>query len=431
MRQILILCFLLVATLPALAQSPETVAQRADPAVGRVINLGRHGELSTGSGFIIAAVSGGGQFLFLTNHHVAEGGGKLVIGFLQDGKVYFYEARVVADDRAHDLAALAFEAPRPGTAQAGHHPVVLPIRVPGARKAEAVAALGFPGVSDNLGTTPRDPDFYNSTITLGNASKILNQTWDGKGGRPFEIVQHTASINPGNSGGPLLDLCAQVVGLNTMVALDGVSGGNANDTYFASGSRTITDFLAAHDLPFTRGEQSCSGGEVAAGPVPGSAPPPDLPPGPVESPLGHMPVWLIAAICFALVMAVIGGIVAVGRRRSGAGAMVSAVPPRGTVLTLRSGTGQWHVSAAELARGLRIGRAPEAEIRIDAAGISRFHATLRLEGRRLLLTDLGSTNGTRVDGRPLAPNVPAQIVSRSRIELGSGWVQIMPPGGRK
>jgi S1-C subfamily serine protease len=33
-------------------------------------------------------------------------------------------------------------------------------------------------------------------------------------------VQHNAAINPGNSGGPLFDKCGNVMGVNTLVALN-------------------------------------------------------------------------------------------------------------------------------------------------------------------------------------------------------------------
>lgn len=51
---------------------------------------------------------------------------------------------------------------------------------------------------------------------------------------------------------------------------------------------------------------------------------------------------------------------------------------------------------------LRIGRAPDNDIVLDAPGVSRHHAVLTY-GRNALptLTDLGSTNGTFVNGEPL------------------------------
>ncbi|MEL6268200.1 MAG: VWA domain-containing protein [Chloroflexota bacterium] len=51
---------------------------------------------------------------------------------------------------------------------------------------------------------------------------------------------------------------------------------------------------------------------------------------------------------------------------------------------------------------IRIGRAPQNEIVINTTGISRFHCQIRKDGTRLLLEDLGSTNGTHVAGQNLS-----------------------------
>lgn len=48
-----------------------------------------------------------------------------------------------------------------------------------------------------------------------------------------------------------------------------------------------------------------------------------------------------------------------------------------------------------------IGREEENTIRLNDERISRFHAKLQEDGGRTILTDLGSTNGTRVNGRPV------------------------------
>lgn len=50
---------------------------------------------------------------------------------------------------------------------------------------------------------------------------------------------------------------------------------------------------------------------------------------------------------------------------------------------------------------IRIGRAPQNEIIIDATGVSRFHCQIKREGDQLILEDLDSTNGTHLHGRPL------------------------------
>jgi Arc/MetJ-type ribon-helix-helix transcriptional regulator len=50
---------------------------------------------------------------------------------------------------------------------------------------------------------------------------------------------------------------------------------------------------------------------------------------------------------------------------------------------------------------IRIGRAEQNEIIIDAKGISRFHCQIKRENGKLILEDLNSTNGTLIGGHPL------------------------------
>ncbi|MHB1986504.1 MAG: FhaA domain-containing protein [Acidimicrobiales bacterium] len=45
-----------------------------------------------------------------------------------------------------------------------------------------------------------------------------------------------------------------------------------------------------------------------------------------------------------------------------------------------------------------IGRLPECAVVLDDANVSRRHAQLRREGNSVVLVDLGSTNGTKVNG---------------------------------
>jgi len=50
--------------------------------------------------------------------------------------------------------------------------------------------------------------------------------------------------------------------------------------------------------------------------------------------------------------------------------------------------------------GLVVGRGTETDLQINDPGISRQHARFRLEGDRLTVQDLGSTNGVIIDGNP-------------------------------
>lgn len=73
----------------------------------------------------------------------------------------------------------------------------------------------------------------------------------------------------------------------------------------------------------------------------------------------------------------------------------------GAVAFLTDPAGREHLLTAE---ATTIGRAMENEIVITSKRVSREHARVERQGRRMVLTDLGSTNGTFLnDERVLAP----------------------------
>src|SRR5262249_29661206 len=64
----------------------------------------------------------------------------------------------------------------------------------------------------------------------------------------------------------------------------------------------------------------------------------------------------------------------------------------------------WNERAIVLVEGENvIGRDPDCDVWIEASGVSRRHARLEVErgGGRVRLEDLGSKNGTFVDGSPI------------------------------
>ena len=70
-----------------------------------------------------------------------------------------------------------------------------------------------------------------------------------------------------------------------------------------------------------------------------------------------------------------------------------------------------------------IGQSPACEIRLSDREVSRRHAALELVGRRLRLTDLGSTNGTFVDGVAV---VEALLRGDEIVRLGSTALRVEP-----
>ncbi len=68
-------------------------------------------------------------------------------------------------------------------------------------------------------------------------------------------------------------------------------------------------------------------------------------------------------------------------------------------------------------RGATLGRSRQCEIVIDDPNVSRRHAELRPRGGSWVLTDLGSTNGSRVNGRDIES--PTVVKPGDEIELGT------------
>ena len=71
-------------------------------------------------------------------------------------------------------------------------------------------------------------------------------------------------------------------------------------------------------------------------------------------------------------------------------------------------------------RGATLGRSRECEIVIEDANVSRQHAELRPRGGAWVISDLGSTNGTRVNGRTI--HSPEVVRPGDEIEVGSSLI---------
>ncbi len=76
---------------------------------------------------------------------------------------------------------------------------------------------------------------------------------------------------------------------------------------------------------------------------------------------------------------------------------------------------------------LTIGRSQACDLRIAHPSVSREHARI-LAGDRLVLVELGSSNGTRVNGRTLAAGERIGVGPGQLIELGSTMLLVQEPG---
>lgn len=168
----------------------------------------------TGSGIVIAA-SGA----ILTNDHVIDNAEGITVRFA-DGRQL--PATIAGRDPEADLAVLRVDARD-----------LVPVKFADsdtARVGEWVVAIG-------------SPYGFGHSVTAG----VLSAKGRGGLGATAEedFLQTDASIHPGNSGGPLVRLDGQVVGINTMIVGQGVSG-SVGFAVPSNLARRVADKLLAH-----------------------------------------------------------------------------------------------------------------------------------------------------------------------------------------
>ena len=71
-----------------------------------------------------------------------------------------------------------------------------------------------------------------------------------------------------------------------------------------------------------------------------------------------------------------------------------------------------------------VGRTSDCSIRFEDQMVSRHHAVLELTDRGLTVLDLGSRNGTKVDGKLLAPEHKVPLCSGDILQIGDHYLKI-------
>jgi hypothetical protein len=85
--------------------------------------------------------------------------------------------------------------------------------------------------------------------------------------------------------------------------------------------------------------------------------------------------------------------------------------------------------------GYTIGRAADGQFILPdvdlsnfqafAQGVSRLHSALKINNQRVYITDLGSSNGTRVNGQKIVANVDFPLNHGDVIALGKFKIQVL------
>ncbi|WP_020580232.1 S1C family serine protease [Actinopolymorpha alba] len=187
-------------------QDVSTVARALLPSVVQIKVTASQGNTG-GSGFVIRK-----DGYILTNNHVvapAASGGSIKVGF-QNGQEA--PATIVGRSPTYDLAVIRVRG------VLNLKPVALG-NSDQVKVGEPVVALGSP-----LGLA--------GTVTTGIVSARNRPVTAGGGETEMSFInalQTDAAINPGNSGGPLVNLRAEVVGVNSAIATIGTQGPFSED----------------------------------------------------------------------------------------------------------------------------------------------------------------------------------------------------------
>lgn len=222
------LIVLFLTFIPTLSWSIET--EKADLATVMIVSYKKDGEpLGTGSGFFIT-----NDGHILTNSHVVDimGADQIrIYGKSIDQKGQ--SARKIWAIEGIDAAILKSNKP----------PTVEPLSLLTVKpkKGSNVWTLGYPGKQlSNMSIFEESFDRLDATLTDGIVSRVFVGSTPGAKIK-HAIIQHTAAISPGNSGGPLLNNCGLVIGINTGTT-SGEEGIDDTD-FFAIASSNLLKLL--------------------------------------------------------------------------------------------------------------------------------------------------------------------------------------------
>ncbi|MFK8138640.1 MAG: diguanylate cyclase [Bdellovibrionales bacterium] len=85
---------------------------------------------------------------------------------------------------------------------------------------------------------------------------------------------------------------------------------------------------------------------------------------------------------------------------------------------------QWQIEKEEL----RIGRSLDAEICVDDRSVSRGHALVKFEGDHVFVEDIGSSNGTEVDGNKLVKGEKVRLTDNIQLKTGNVIFKFLAKG---
>lgn len=380
-----------------------------------------------GSGFVINTNN------IVTNHHVVKDivNGNNVKGFVLKGNSNGLDLREFTVDWSNetkDLAVLNVPSLSSSFLTFSSQESIY--------KLAKVSSIGFPGDSDILGGIENEMGYFSSKIRQGTLTTLHKEA-----GTEVKIWEHNAAISGGNSGGPLVNACGEIVGVNS----SGVRG-NSN-VLFAVAIEELIPVLNSRGISYTQSNSKCSIGNA--------------------TPVWLMPlmvVFLIALIGFAvfilrlksqiknghapvsksrlirdIIKKLEGDLVNKNKDEDGhiwqvddQGREYRFDPVKGMIYrdknpnngdnppippspkpivenfaTIKVSLNGSEVNQKRLSQGesVVIGRSQQSDIVIDDSYVSGSHLKVSFEQSGLFVTDLGSRNGTFLNGNKITQNI--------------------------
>lgn len=416
-------------------------------------------ELGWGTGFFVGTPGENPSYL-LTNCHVIQpfidyGSGELFT--MDDGSITgrakirvffesddFEEAYLVDSDSIKDVALLRLD-----NATSKRHP--LSLKVPtNDMSGSSATAVGYPGLAENIFANSTSSFGLNdASVTPGAISRVFTTAGTG-----VQSLQITCDIYPGNSGGPLVDDDGNVLGINTYL----VSGEDGQINYAVNISEAIP-FLKLHDVPHVTDAGTGSATAPSTEPIGGGSSTDtndgenddneEINEKEEEKESNALLIVLAAVIVLGLAAFLVikktkksvpvmggptGGTVAfTGTQPAGGGSGRTSVNIPAQDLRFQGVAGTFAGKRYSVNGTVRFGRQPQNDMSYpqNAQGVSGTHCSLTIQGNAMYLTDLGSSYGTFLNGRKLAPNTPAQVRAGDKFSLGSDreMFAIVPKGG--
>ena len=424
---------LLIAAVAAISTSvlaQDSPISLADRSVVRVLNLEAKGDslyiVGMGSGVLI---DDDGHVL--TNEHVVEGSDEVYVQWKQgSGTGRDARAKVVRRDKSIDLALLRVE---------GIDAAPMPFAYGTPGKGSEVYAVGFPGAADLNLQDPFDDAhkrYVEATVTQGIVSRLLTRELPDHPDIP--LVQHSAVTSSRSSGGALINTCGELIGISAMTGIDSSAQGDivkVSGFSFAIQGPTVAEFARRGGASPAVANRSCS---AETSTLPASMSSNQAAASTTTSAGNITPRTWITAMTLLVLSGAIGTVgLVIYRRNLQTPARDHANHPPATP-TVRSWEIMGRTEAGAVVRSvviegrhdaqrpLVIGREAGAGLVIDDAAISRRHAKLYVESGRLWCADLGSVNGTILDGQRLDRS-PRVIGNTGRLLLGSVSLAILPP----